>query len=85
MSDSAPGRLIEVFGRETCTDTRRTRDLLERLGVDYRFHDVEGDARERAVAVALSGGTRVPVVRLTDGVIGVEPTDEWMLARIGTV
>lgn len=83
MNDTAPARIIEVFGRETCTDTRRTRDLLERLGVDHRFHDVDADAASGAEAVALSGDTRVPVVRLADGEIVVEPTDDWMLERLG--
>jgi glutaredoxin len=83
MTPSIPDQLIDVFGRETCTDTRSTRDLLERLDIPYRFHDIEAHARHRAEAVALSGEARVPVVRMPDGEIAVEPSDEWMLARLG--
>ena len=34
---------VKVYGADWCEDTRRTREFLERLGVQYQYVDIEQD------------------------------------------
>jgi mycoredoxin len=74
--------LIEVYGKLDCTDTQRSRALLDGLGVAYVFHDVESEDALLRGAQRLSGGTAVPVVVLPGGTILVEPSDEELTAAL---
>lgn len=80
MSDGdAP--VVEVFGKPECTDTARSRALLDAAGVAYRYHDVLEDEELRRRAAALGGGPAVPVVVLPGGVM-VEPADDDLASAL---
>lgn len=78
MSAPAESERVAVYGKLDCVDTQRSRALLERLGVPYQFHDVIADTSDAERARLLSRGSRVPVIRLPDGTIAVEPSDEHL-------
>lgn len=73
---------IEVYGKPDCTDTDRSRALLDGRGVVYDYFDVttSDEARERAESV--SGSTRAPVVVVGGGTVLVEPTDEELASAL---
>ena len=79
---------IFVYGADWCGDTRRSRALLDRLGIAYADVDVDRYPLANAWAAAQNGGRRrIPVVVLptdgTDRVTLIEPTDEALLAVLG--
>jgi glutaredoxin len=79
-SDSA-GR-ITMFGAQWCGDCRRSKALLDGLGVDFDYVDLElnPDAADRAHAI--SGRTRIPVIVFPDDSHVVEPTDPELRAKL---
>jgi mycoredoxin len=75
---------ILVYGADWCGDCRRSKRLLEHLGVDYRWIDVEHDP-EKAEEARRIGGTRsIPVIVLPDHSVLVEPTDAELEARVAS-
>ena len=71
-----PAPTVEVYGKPDCSDTERSRALLDARGVAYAYFDVSTDDAAREHAESVSGSTCAPVVVLTDGVVLVEPTDD---------
>ena len=73
---------LTMFGAEWCRDCRRSKALLEKLGVDYDYIDLEAvdDGADRAKAI--SGRTNIPVVVFPDGSHQVEPTDADLQAKL---
>jgi glutaredoxin len=72
----ASDRHVVVYGTGWCPDVRRSRALLDSLGVPYRYVDVEEDAQAAELVRRLQGGhRRVPTVVRSDGEHLVEPTD----------
>lgn len=82
MTDTAD---ITVYGADWCSDCRRSKALLEREGVDYRWIDVDADETAAAKALALTGRTSIPVVVFPDGAYLVEPSDEALRAKLAAV
>lgn len=66
---------ITMFGAAWCGDCRRTKSLLDRLEVDYRYVDLEADPTAADVAREISGRTNIPVVVYPDSSHHVEPSD----------
>ena len=59
MTDAAalePAEIVLVYGRDTCEDTTRAREHLERAGVPFRYLrvDEDEDARTWSMAPATS-------------------------------
>jgi len=73
---------VTMFGAEWCRDCRRSKALLEKLGVDYDYIDLEAieDGADRAKAI--SGRTNIPVVVFPDGTHQVEPTDADLQSKL---
>ena len=71
-----------MFGADWCSDCRRSKKLLDGLGVDYDYVDVEVvvDGADRAKAI--SGRTQIPVIVFPDGTHLVEPTDAELSAKL---
>lgn len=67
--------MIDLYGADWCSDCRRSKNLLTRLGVDFQYLDVAVDDAARDRAIELAGSHAVPVVRLPDGRILIEPSD----------
>ncbi|KQQ93727.1 NrdH-redoxin [Leifsonia sp. Leaf325] len=76
---------ITMFGAEWCSDCRRSKRLLDGLGVQYDYIDLETveDGADRAKAI--SGRTQIPVVVFPDGEHFVEPTDATLRSKLEAV
>ncbi|MGY6499236.1 MAG: glutaredoxin family protein [Microcella sp.] len=72
-----------VYGKDGCTDTQRSRALLDGAAVTYVFHRVDLDEAAAAEAQRLSGGPRVPVIVTPAGDVMVEPSDSELAAALG--
>lgn len=81
MSETTTDR-IQMFGADWCRDCVRSKALLEKLGVDYDYIDIEQvqDGADRAQAI--SGRTNIPVVVFPDGTHLVEPSDAELEAKV---
>jgi mycoredoxin len=76
-----PADIVLVYGRDTCEDTTRARDHLERAGVPFRYLRVDEDETARTL-VHGAGFFATPVVVAPTGTIHVEPTDEELDAIV---
>ncbi|GAA4162690.1 hypothetical protein GCM10022286_21980 [Gryllotalpicola daejeonensis] len=73
---------ITMFGAAWCSDCRRSKALLDRLGVDYDYVDVEHVEDGAARAEAISGRKNIPVIVFPDASHFVEPTDAELEAKL---
>ncbi len=73
---------IEFYGADWCGDCRRSKALLNTLGVEFEMHDVELSAEEAEKAKAISGRTNIPVIKFADGTHLVEPSDAVLHAEL---
>lgn len=73
---------ITMFGAEWCGDCRRSKKLLDGLGIDYDYVDlmVVDDGADRAHAI--SGRTNIPVIVFPDETHVVEPSDAIVRAKL---
>jgi glutaredoxin len=80
-----PAARITMFSAEWCRDCRRSRALLDGLGIDYDYVDLESvlDGADRALAI--SGRTNIPVIVFPDGSHLVEPTDDALRAKLAAL
>ena len=76
---------ITMYGADWCSDCRRSKALLDSLGVTYTYVDVEHDAGGADAALAISGRTSIPVVVFPDGTHKVEPSDLDLEAKLREV
>jgi glutaredoxin len=75
------GRL-KVYGADWCGDTKRTLRLLDRLGVDYDYINIEQDEQARAwVREQNKGKECKPTVEINGRVLSV-PSDEELEEQI---
>ena len=73
---------VTFYTADWCGDCRRSKSLLEALGVEYDLKDVEADKATADEAQAISGRTNIPVVRFADGEFMVEPSDADLHAAL---
>jgi glutaredoxin len=69
---------VVVYGNATCPDTLRSRAVLQNLGIEYNFYNIDLDPAMARTAAALRGqgkGEKIPVVDLGEGHVLVEPSD----------
>jgi glutaredoxin len=71
-----------MYGADWCRDCRRSKALLDGLGVDYEYVDLEVVADGADRAKAISGRTQIPVVVFPDGTHFTEPTDAELAAKL---
>ncbi len=71
-----------MFGAQWCGDCRRSKAVLDGLGVVYDYVDIENvdDGADRASAI--SGRTNIPVIVFPDGSHLVEPSDVELRAKV---
>jgi len=68
---------LTLYGADWCPDCRRSKKLLDRLAVPYRYVDVDEDAGGMETMMAMNGGRQsIPVVMFPDGHHLTEPTDQ---------
>jgi mycoredoxin len=84
MIEGSPGTpTVTVFGADWCPDCRRSKRLLERLGVPFEWRDTEHDEAALDEMLDLNGGRQsIPVVRLPGGRILVEPSDPALRSEL---
>lgn len=81
-SDTLPAPVPTLYGAGWCEDTRRTRRLLRRLGIRYRYRDVDEDLEALDRATTLNQGVRrTPVVTIGSDVF-VEPANSTMTTAL---
>lgn len=73
---------ITMYGADWCSDCRRSKKLLDGMGVDYEYIDVEAIEHAADEARAISGRTNIPVVAFPDGTHFVEPSDTELRAKV---
>ena len=67
---------ITMYGADWCGDCRRSKRLLEELGVDYDLIDVEKDPSQiEKVKEYNNGAQSIPVIVFSDGTHMTEPSD----------
>ncbi|WP_248283499.1 glutaredoxin domain-containing protein [Cryobacterium arcticum] len=71
-----------MFGAEWCRDCRRSKKLLDELGVAYDYVDLECVADGADRAKAISGRTQIPVIVFADDSHLVEPSDADVRAKL---
>jgi glutaredoxin len=73
---------VTFYGADWCSDCRRSKSLLNTLGVEYDMKDVEQSADLAAEAEAVAGRKNIPVVVFADGEVMVEPSDADLHAAL---
>jgi len=73
---------IEMYSANWCSDCRRSKSLLDTLGVEYDLFDVEQSKENADKSQAISGKTSIPVIRFDDGKFLVEPSDATLHAEL---
>ena len=74
--------MIQLYGADWCGDCRRSKALLDRLGVVYAYLQVDRDDDLRERAVAIAGRQSIPVIVFPDGSFLVEPSDPALAERV---
>ena len=77
--------MIEVYGADWCGDCRRSKKLLDRLGVEYAYLEVDTDDALRDRAIAIAGRQSIPVIVFPDGSFLVEPSDPALAEKVATL
>ncbi len=74
--------MITVYGADQCEDTQRSLRHLRRLGVEYRYENVDRDPEALSRAKALNNGERrTPTIDL-EGETLVEPANRELTERL---
>jgi glutaredoxin len=73
---------VTFYSADWCSDCRRSKSLLNTLGVEYELKDVEQSAELAAEAEGIAGRKNIPVVVFKDGEFMVEPTDAALHAAL---
>jgi glutaredoxin-like protein len=67
---------ITMYGAQWCGDCRRSQRLLNELGVEYSYINIEEVPGAADKVVEISGGAQsIPVVMFSDGSHLTEPSD----------
>ena len=67
--------MLELFQSEWCPSSRRVRQRLTELGIDYVNRQVPVEPSERAVLVEATGSRTVPALRFENGSVIVGEDD----------
>lgn len=77
---------VTVYGADWCSDCRRSKRLLDRLGVKYSYVDLEVDPDQTAEVVRRNGGRQsIPVVVFPDDTHLTEPSDPALTDKLREV
>jgi glutaredoxin len=74
---------VTVYGADWCPDCRRSKRLLDRLGVAYDYVDLESDPDQTAEVVRRNAGRQsIPVIVFPDDTHLTEPSDPALTAKL---
>jgi mycoredoxin len=72
-----------MYGTKWCGDCVRSKRVLEKLGIPYKYIDIEGDQEAVAYVLKVNKGHRVvPTITFPDGTVLVEPSDPELEAKL---
>lgn len=67
---------ITMYGAEWCGDCRRSKRLMNELGVEYTYINIEEVPGAADKVVEINGGMQsIPVIMFSDGTHLTEPSD----------
>lgn len=73
---------VKFYGADWCGDCRRSKSLMNTLGVDYELKDVEHNPEFAVEAEQIAGRKNIPVIQFADGKFLVEPSDAELHAEL---
>lgn len=75
--------MLELYQTEWCPASRRVRERLTELGLDYVIHQVSVERDARATLRAATGVDTIPALLLEDGeaVVGEEAIEAYLDER----
>ncbi len=74
---------VTVFGAQWCGDCRRSKRLLDRLGVPYTWVDLVAEPEQMQEVLRRNEGAQsIPVVVFPDDSHLTEPSDPALTARL---
>ena len=74
---------ILFYSADWCGDCRRSKRLMDSLGVAYTSIDVEADVTASDKVIEINGGQRsIPVIVFKDGTHLTEPSDNDLKAKL---
>jgi mycoredoxin len=77
---------IIMYGTRWCGDTIRARKVLDKLGIDYEYIDINKDsAGDKFVKETNHGSRSVPTIIFPDESILVEPSTNRLLEKINSL
>lgn len=83
MIPSPATTAVTMYGADWCGDCRRSKRLLERLGVPYTYVDLIERPQEESEVLRRNAGRRsIPVVVFSDDTHLTEPTDAALAAKV---
>ncbi len=73
---------VTFYSADWCSDCRRSKALMNTLGVEYDLKDVEHNPEFAVEAEEIAGRKNIPVVQFADGKFLVEPSDAELHAEL---
>jgi glutathione S-transferase len=75
--------MLELYQTEWCPASRRVRERLTELGLDYLVHQVPVERQERTALLAATGTDTIPALLVEDGaaVVGEEAIEVYLDER----
>lgn len=73
---------LTFYSADWCSDCRRSKALMNTLGVEYDLKDVEHNPEFAVEAEQIAGRKNIPVVQFADGKFLVEPSDAELHAEL---
>jgi len=73
---------VTFYSADWCSDCRRSKSLMNTLGVEYELKDVEHNPEFAVEAEAIAGRKNIPVIQFADGKFLVEPSDAELHAEL---
>lgn len=75
-----------MYSADWCGDCRRSKRLLDELGVEYTIIDVDADLSAADKVIEINGGTKsIPVIVFSDGTHLTEPSDIDLKAKLAAL
>ncbi|MGO1319110.1 MAG: glutaredoxin family protein [Galactobacter sp.] len=81
MSTNDTNQVI-MYGADWCGDCRRSKRLLDGLGVGYDYVNLIDEPEQAVVAEGISGRKNIPVITFPDGSHLVEPSDPELRKKL---
>jgi glutaredoxin len=73
---------VTFYSADWCSDCRRSKSLMNTLGVEYELKDVEHTPEFAVEAEQIAGRKNIPVIQFADGKFLVEPSDAELHAEL---